>query len=341
MKRIRRNKAFIKPATILIKYLFYFVWGIAFLMSITEAIIYPGVFMTNLNVSVYPVYGVVFFLLVLFKVLNFNERYTNSYLAFSFGKLLSLLSVIGYLFFSIMELLIYPNYVFSTFHLHPNALIWPLGLSTALLIVGYREQRLIAPLGRSKKIEEIHDYFKELHYISFVIFIALIIMFFVNTSTNLKNFLSDFKFMIRNPSISMEERLRKKVTPIFYDYVVFVNKYVPEDAKILIPPQGFPWPQSGNYGYIRYFIYPREGTSGKEYEPGIDYKSKGISYVLLSWGETESTEYGYTHGWPKFDVPAEWVVFYDESGRIFTKDGDYHYKDFVNKKVWGVIKIKT
>ena len=341
-KYITSNSGYIsvKQAIISLKYLFYLVWGVAFSMSTIEAVFYPGVFKANLHIAVYPIYAAAFFLLVIFKALNPGERYTRSDIAFGYGKRMALFSGAGFLIFSFFELISYPNFVFSNFHLHPNALIWPFALSAALYIFGYQVQNLLNLEVWKVKGKIVLRKIKSLDLFACLICLVVLAIFFINLSKNIQNFRDNLIYILRNPRISTEQKLRKKVTPIFYDYVVFINKNTPEDAKILIPPQGFPWPQSGNYAYIRYFIFPRAGTSGKEYEPGINIQEKGISYVLLAWGETETTEYGYTHGWPKFDIPADWITYYDEKGNTYKKDGNYYYKEFAGKKVWGVIKVK-
>jgi hypothetical protein len=57
---------------------------------------------------------------------------------------------------------------------------------------------------------------------------------------------------------------------------------------------------------MRYFLYPRVLVSGKEYEPSIDINQ--FDYVLIVWRETHTTSGVYSHGWPKFDVPTEYIV---------------------------------
>jgi hypothetical protein len=135
--------------------------------------------------------------------------------------------------------------------------------------------------------------------------------------------------------------MREAIGEDFYNFTQFINKNTPESATVLIPPRGFPWPQTGNVGYIRYFIYPREIAKGKEYEPAHDYESKRIDYVLIAWGETPTTSHGFTHGWPKFDVEAEYILYLNKDGGVTKKPGNYVYDEHKNNKYWGLIKINN
>ena len=108
-----------------------------------------------------------------------------------------------------------------------------------------------------------------------------------------------------------EKKLCLKVGESFCNYVSFIKQHTSENATILIPPQGYPWPMTGNVAYFRYFLYQRVLINGKEKEPGIDLLKAKIDYVLIDWGEDKSTEYDFTHGWPKFSVPTKQIVYMD------------------------------
>jgi len=124
-------------------------------------------------------------------------------------------------------------------------------------------------------------------------------------------------------------------------YYDFIKANTPEDAVILIPPQGFPWAMIGNMAYSRYFLYPRRILSGKEKEVGRDLLKEQVDYVLIAWGETESTEYDFTHGWPKFPLPAEKIIYKKTSDSLeaVIVDGDYSFNDPRNVKAWGIIVL--
>lgn len=122
-------------------------------------------------------------------------------------------------------------------------------------------------------------------------------------------------------SASNEKKLCLKVGESFCNYVSFIKEHTPENAVILIPPQGYPWPMTGNVAYFRYFLYPRILISGKEKEPGVDLIKTKVDYVLIDWGEDKSTEYDFTHSWPKFSVPAKQTIYMDTD------------------KKWGIIQV--
>ncbi len=140
-----------------------------------------------------------------------------------------------------------------------------------------------------------------------------------------------------------ELKIRHKLGPKVVDYYEFVKRKTPEKAKILIPPQGFPWPMTGNAAYSRYFLYPRHLISGKEKEPGIDLKKEKIEYVLIIWGESGELQYDFTHGWPKFSVPAKRIIYKKPTTEIFNYEEIVLEKDFdpadIQEEWWGLIEV--
>lgn len=138
-------------------------------------------------------------------------------------------------------------------------------------------------------------------------------------------------------------KLRHKIAPEVLDYYEFIKGNTPEDAKILIPPQGFPWPMTGNAAYSRYFLYPRHLINGKEKEAGLDLKKENIQYVLVIWGESEGLEYDFTHGWPKFSVPAQKIIYKKPTDLVFNYEKVITQKDFdpkeAQKEWWGIIEV--
>lgn len=144
--------------------------------------------------------------------------------------------------------------------------------------------------------------------------------------------------------LSKDDKLRLKTSGFVYDYAEFVKKKTPEDAVILVPPQGFPWPMTGNVAYFRYFLYPRRLINGDEKETKVDLKKEGVKYVLLAWGETDATEYDYTHGWPKFFLPAKRIIYKKNlyqaiNYEVEIVEKDYDPNDSVNVKNWGIIEL--
>ncbi len=151
----------------------------------------------------------------------------------------------------------------------------------------------------------------------------------------------DVLYMMKNPTASYDQKMEEKLGKKFYDYVLFIKKYTPENSKILIPPfPTWPWAQSGNIPYMTYFLYPRTLLNGEEYSPKYDLIKENVDYVLLAWGELDSPAGEEANGWPKFNVKAEKIIFMLADGRSMEKEEDYIYKEVENKEVWGLIKVK-
>jgi hypothetical protein len=215
--------------------------------------------------------------------------------------------------------------VFSKLHIQPNSLIWPILISLLLVAV------LWIP-----RID-----FKKLLNIRFALLVFVFLIIAYNFFRIYKMEWWNFQFIIANPHATYDDKMRRVIGAIFYNYALFVDKYTPENASILVPPQTFPWPGSGNIAYFRYFVYPRNIYNGKESEPPSKEVLSKTDYVLLNWGETDQTEGAYTHDWPKFDVKAEKIIFMNEDGSFGGEvKGDYRYKDYKGKRVWGIIVVK-
>ena len=154
-----------------------------------------------------------------------------------------------------------------------------------------------------------------------------------------KILLKNLYFILKNPYLSYEQKMRYQVGDLFYDYTSFIKHNTPETATILIPPQAYPWPQTGNPGYLRYFLYPRKLVSGKEYEAGVDLSSGKIDFVLIAKGESQLVGENTSYGWPKFSVSADTLVFFEKDlgGRQF-KD-NYVFSEAMAER-WGLIKLR-
>jgi hypothetical protein len=151
----------------------------------------------------------------------------------------------------------------------------------------------------------------------------------------------DNLYILRHLNASYDDRMREKVGFVFYNFTQFIVKNTPENANLLIPPQAFPWPQSGNGAYMRYFVYPRNVGNGGKYPLDSIETLRDFDYVLLAWGESEKVQDEYMHGWPMFNIPAEKIILMNEDGTFKDElDGDYYYNDFKDKNAWGLIKVR-
>lgn len=171
----------------------------------------------------------------------------------------------------------------------------------------------------------------------FIIIALLLIenLVFLEPKTLLKNIF----FIIKNPSLSYDQKMRYQVGDLFYDYTSFVRLNTPETATILIPPQDYPWPQTGNAGYLRYFLYPRKLVVGKEYEPGVDLSGGNIDFILIAKGESQLMGKNTSYGWPKFPVIADTLIFFGKEMKGQEIKSNYVFSEATANR-WGLIKLK-
>lgn len=213
----------------------------------------------------------------------------------------------------------YSNYVFSHFHVHLELLLLCLLiLSVSLFWLGSGGERV--------------------NFVLRVVILFILIDYIVAGFNSIEN--GRPIFILKNLGLTNVQKMEMAMGKTFYDYTIFLKENTQEDSIVLIPPQGFPWSQTGNSGYLRYFLYPRTLVNGGENEPGTDLNS--VDYVLIDYGETTISEYGYTNIWPKFDISGEYIIYWDpQTGKTWRDDGGiYTYKKGDSAVRWGILKIK-
>lgn len=333
-KNIKKQYLFSQLNKIVKEYIptaFIVIWLVSFVVAVVEVVIYPGFIKNHFYINSYFVYTITAVLGLLFKISG--GKRTNVYYQklLKLNPIIILVSGLALIIFTLLETWRYPNFVFSIFHIHPNALIWPFLISLILFVVeedfSYKTKKLAIS---NKKI------FKQKHLV-----LALTIWVLFSHLKNIDILLRKrINFMLKYPRATYDEKMGEAIGEIYYKHVLFLKDYISENSKIMIPPKAYPWPQIGNAAYVRYFLYPREIVHGKEYEPALNYKEEDVDYVIISWGETVYTQNNYTHGWPKFDVPSDEIIYYGEDGEIVRKEEDYRYEDYKDKKIWGLIKVR-
>jgi hypothetical protein len=293
-----------------------FMWALAVGISLIEAFFYPGFVIKHISFNPAIIYGG----FLLSGLVNlFGAKPTNIVLPSLMNKLSYLaIFLFGLAFFAfyLLDTVKYANFTFSTFHLHTLQLTVPLALSVYMYLVSLKWNTLKF-LGTLKPIYKLK-----------FLLIAILLWICVPNVIDLVKFNAiNLSFIFKNPTASYDTKMEYLLGKQFYNYVLFIKANTPENAKILLPP-------------FRYFLYPRTTLNGNEYNSGYDLGKERVGYVLVAWGETESTSGGYTHGWPKFDVEADRIIYVDEKGEINTKPGDYIYKNVVGQQLWGLIKVK-
>ena len=176
-----------------------------------------------------------------------------------------------------------------------------------------------------------------------VAYTVIIILFLNLKGIGPKNVLRNFIIRARNFNLSYDDKMRLSVGKEFYNYTLFIKENTPEDAVILIPPQAYPWPQTGNAGYLRYFIFPRKVINGNEFEHGMNLKENKISYVLFLWSDDYPTSGKVSvPGWPKFDLEAEYKLYLFPDGKTKNVYGNYNQQEIKeNTGIRGIIKLKN
>lgn len=305
--------------------LFQIFWVTALCLSLIESFTYSGFIAKHLFINSFVVafLAVIFGLLVLIMTFFHKDKRGQKggiKILIFFIIILSL-----YIFLKIINRLTYDNFVFSKFHIQPNNLLLSVLITFLPVIV------IWSPKINLKKIFSIKNILGA--------FVTLIVVFNIYKIYKIEN--RSLRFIINHPLASYDTKMEEKLGTVFYRYTQFINQYTQENSRLLMPPQAFPWPQSGNGAFLRYFVYPRKVGNGKEYMTKDEVAKISSDYVLLDYGETETTEGEYTHGWPKFDIPAEKVILMNEDGSYGGEVlGDYRYENYEGKRVWGLIKVK-
>lgn len=310
---------------LIIIYLSLFLFS--FLTGISNIIFYPNFFYKYFNFSPFIIY-------TSFVVYSYYYHYVNTYgllfkITHKFAFLMIIVMGFLYLSFNTLESLTYTNFVFSKFHIHPDQLsvIFYIFLAEYTIGINFNSAKKNIQKGIVKllKIE--------------TLIVPLVIFIFLNNIVGIVDKMKDDVFyMSTHIFSSTEEKYEFKLGKKFYNFTEFIINNTEKDSKILIPPfPAYPWPQSGNSVYMRYFLFPRTLVSGNEFSPVLDINQ--FDYVLIAWGETPSTSGEYTHGWPKFDVPAEYILFLNDNGTTSKANENYVYDKYKDNEVWGIIKV--
>lgn len=236
--------------------------------------------------------------------------------------ILALISAI-YVIFSFIEASHYPNYVFSTYHVHMGGLFYVLLFGISLFIINTQAIKL--------------NTFKNIGHLLliFVVLYTLIVNLGISTQKALE---ADFYvFFHLNDSYDQKMYFRWEN---FYTYMVFVENNTPKDATIVIPPQISPWwVRSGNFALVRYFLYPRELIQySTERIPDVDSLPKG-TYIMVAWGEYLCDTLG-CHGWPSQQIKVSEAIYKEDNKsaiKMVKENFLYDPKDTSNP--FGLLKL--
>lgn len=303
-------------------YLFPTLWLIVLLLAYLK--VFYALEILNLNSFLKP--ELFFILTILLGIAGLFVKSKKNFFLYRSVFVLSLITVMvsGFLllFFTYLDGTIWPGFALYKFNARPPFVLWVFILSAFFSLL--------------KMVSEV----EKLNPFSKILFILMAGVLLSNFFKIYVLFIREAKYMFEHPRASYEDRIKFKVGDFFYDYIKFIKSNTPEDAKILIPPSSsYPWPQTGNGQYMGYFLYPRQVLSGNEKDPGYDLSLEKFDFVLIAWGESSLTTKGYTHGFPKFEVLAEKIIYFERDGSTKEVLKNYRYEN-LQENSWGIIKIR-
>ncbi len=256
-----------------------------------------------------------------FYIVHFRKNTKILSWFFKINKYFYIFLLFVFISFQIIEINIFPNYIFSRIHLIPINFMYPLILGTYIMLLD--KYNIFNSMNKGKNAINLG--------VMISIVIALFIFSVYYGSINFGYILRDNIFILSNLNFSKEDKIKKEMG-IVYDLTKLVNEKTGETSRILIPPQVTPYDQTGNVGYFRYFIYPRYPVNGGLNSSPLD----GIDYVLIVRGEGQNAEPD-KYFWPKEYVKAEKIYYIEENGEIREFDGDYFPDKFPG--IGGLIKL--
>jgi hypothetical protein len=311
------NKHFTSKLLGINKYIFPVLVTITYLFLLIESYKYSGFISKHIFID--STYFLVVTLISAILLIG-KEQNVIEVLFFKFNKFVILpVCVLIYLIMQLLESFHYNNYVFSTYHLQPSNFFYIVVFSSILGIVG----KLI-----NNKVQKLQ-----------FIVMVLPLLFISNITKVVDSAIASDVFVLSHLNYSYSDKLRNS-WGIYYDYMEFIKKNTPEDSSILLPPKAYPWFLTGNIEFSRYFLFPRTLINGNEKDPRVSLDS--VDYVLIDYGESQITQFGYTNIWPKFDIDGEYIIYWNpKDGSTKRSDtGKYSYSAQDNTNWWGIVKLK-
>ncbi len=230
----------------------------------------------------------------------------------------------------------YPNYVYSEYHIHPNALLRV--LLYVLLITAFRW--FITDYFKQKD-SFIKRYFSQLQVFELFLLFALGPMFFSSFNTLIRDY-ADSRYLAVNWNTPVSERMfdqRRHTEKMAWvaEYSDFINSQTESTDTIMLPPNIAPWLSTGNELLMRWFLYPRNVVKGELIANNFD----AVDHVLIAHGLWTD---GYEHelvAWPKETIESKLIssISYldrDSSNVSESTASDYQISE---KEKWGIISF--
>lgn len=313
-------------------------WGSQFLLGL-ETITYPGFVQSHANIEVtwlVIILVAVFFIVSQLPFIKGKQRIINQILILQLvaSIIFVLLSILG----RFLDETFYDNFFFAKTHIHLLALERQVYFSILILVIVFITQS-VEKLPHLKKLK------KRVRLKSWVeiAFIIMMLTFCLHQLlTTFSGLLGQIGSIVRNAQTTYFERKMlayggKDSAGWIYPYTEFINRHVPVDGIIFIPPQMESWEMEGNPYFLRWFIYPRNTIHSKTI---YDQIPADAEYVLIAWGSWKFSAKEF--GWPRITIPKEQIetiVFIDRTTGLETSINN---ADFIPQSFeqWGIIKLR-
>ena len=182
----------------------------------------------------------------------------------------------------------YPNYLYSTYGVRPEDLRF---ISTANYIVfGLIAGLIFVVVSRTLKKGIAGVWITDINIVLTTLGIVILLLLSLYPFSNIRT-------LLRIPKGDYETKIGWR-----YVYIESLSNIVPEDAKIIHPPQGSKWPEVGNQPIIRYFLFPRILISGALINDQAFVEEIGEAYF----------PYVTEPPWPEINRAKKTIIFNEE-----------------------------
>ncbi len=252
-----------------------------------------------------------------------SRQNSIKHLAYQLNTLLLPIIFTLYFILKIVENAHYPNYVFATFHIQQDTLVYGMFLGGWLILINSLKK---VKTFFAKVFADLEKYWE---FVLVIILLACLLM--LNITKTFSDITSNNVYILGHLTAKYEDKMYAH-WGIFYKYMTFVKNNTPVDTTIVIPPQESPWLSSGNIWLVRAFLYPRNLVQGSRNSlPDIKF-----GYILIDKGEWPSADNDY--GWPKVEIFAKRVIYFSDNPNT-TYNITYFPED--NKESWGLIEVEV
>lgn len=300
---------------------------------VIETVTYPG-FMSK-RVPIYNNWLAILIVIIFSQAIIFLKETYGAMLPkwqtllVTISKLLLYLSLILVLLTAVLYVLEdinYPNFVFSTLHIHHKGLLL---VSILVTYLAFFTQYILK-----------NDFLSKFPAVigQFIPVIGVLILGYLlpNTIQSSTVLINNTQFMIANPTATYEQKMEYS-WGWFYTYMQFIVTSTPPDAIIAIPKQKAPWVNSGNAGLVRYFLYPRYVVDPLS----ITTFESTPTHALIVRNEM-GLENTLETLWPLVATSSANIHVIDpntKETKVLQID-EYKPEDFVATPYWGVITLK-